>query len=183
VTLKPEILALIAKKKNNDFIQEESRFDVTPVGIDVIQRARAVGIDSSAILADIVNAIRNVNSSMPDGVCTNSNVELKKKALIEKIQQILNKYGLNELEVGSYPDSFVMDGYTEVRIMLSSSGHLYEQYHDGRTQYYELSSHVLEEIHSPKHILSNLFARLIEMTEKNKAKIKKIEEFANAWTL
>jgi hypothetical protein len=31
--------------------------------------------------------------------------------------------------------------------------------------------------------LSNLFARLIEMTEKNKAKIKKIEEFANAWTL
>ncbi|CAN5161139.1 hypothetical protein BH18THE2_BH18THE2_23350 [soil metagenome] len=166
-------------KKNKDFIQEESRVDGTPVGIDVIQRVRAVGIDPSAILADIVYAIRNVNISKPDGVCTDSDVKIKKKALIEKIQQILSKYGLNELEVGSYPDSFVMDGYTEVRLMLSSSGCLYERYHDSRTQYIELSSYVLEELHSPKHILSNLFASLIEMTEKNKAKIKGIEDFAN----
>ena len=172
---------MINKKSYNESLQrEEDRYDGEPLDRNIIERARAVGIDTSAILADILNAIRNVNSSMPDGVCTDSNVELKKKALIEKIQQILSKYGLIELEVGSYPDSFVMDGYTEVQLMLPSSGRLYEQYHDGRTQYIELSSHVLEEIHSPRHIVSNLFARLIEMTEKNKAKIKKIEEFANA---
>jgi hypothetical protein len=170
---------LIAKK-NNDFLQDESRFDGTPMGIDVIQRARAVGIDSNAILADIVNAIRNLNSSMPDGVYTDSSVELKKKALIEKIQQILSKYGLNELEIGRYPDPYGLNGYAEVKLFLTSSGHPYEQYHGGRTQYIELNSYVLEGIHSPKHILSNLFARLIEMTEKNKAKIKKIEELANA---
>jgi hypothetical protein len=175
---------LINKKSHNESLQrEEDRYDGEPLDRNIIERARTAGINPSPILEGIINAVRNVDSSNPDGVCTDSDVELKKKALIEKIQQILSKYGLIELEVGSYPDSFVMDGYTEVRIMLSSSGHLYEQYHDGRTQYYELSSHVLEEIHSPKHILSNLFARLIEMTEKNKAKIKKIEEFANAWTL
>ena len=84
---------MINKKSYNESLQrEEDRYDGEPLDRNIIERARAVGIDTSAILADILNAIRNVNSSMPDGVCTDSNVELKKKALIEKIQQILNKY-------------------------------------------------------------------------------------------
>lgn len=172
---------MINKKSYNESLQrEEDRYDGEPLDRNIIEGARAAGINPSPILEGIINVVRNVDSSNPDGVCTDSDVEQLRRILIEKVQNILNKYQINGLEIGKYPDPYGLNGYAEVKLFLTSSGHLYEQYHGGRTQYIELSSHVLEEIHSPKHIVSNLFARLIEMTEKNKAKIKKIEEFANA---
>ena len=71
---------MINKKSYNESLQrEEDRYDGEPLDRNIIERARAVGIDTSAILADILNAIRNVNSSMPDGVCTNFERRAKKE--------------------------------------------------------------------------------------------------------
>lgn len=182
-----EILVLVNKKKklqNKDFTQgEESKYDGVTVDKDVIEKAIAAGIDPNPILSDIVNAVRNANSSNPYGICIDSDVELIKRALIEKVQQILSKFGINEIEVGSYLDPYVMDGYTEVRLMLSSSGHLYEWHHDSRSNHIELSSYSLEQFHDPKRILHNLFEKLIQVTEKNRANIKEIEELANDFSL
>jgi hypothetical protein len=171
---------LINKKSHNESLQrEEDRYDGEPLDRNIIERARAAGINPSPILEGVINAVRNVDSSNPDGVCTDSDVEQFRKVLIEKVQQILNKYQINRIEIGTYPDSYAMNGYVEVQLFLTSSGHLYEQYHDGRTQYIELSSYALDGIHSPKHILYNLFEKRIQVTEKNKAKIKELEDFAS----
>jgi hypothetical protein len=182
-----ETLVLINKKnrpQNEGFMEgEEGTSDEATVDRDVMERARAAGINPGPILEDIVNAVRNVNSSNPDGVCTDLDVEQIKRTLLEKVQQILSKYRIDGIEIGSYPDPYATNGYAEVQLFLASSGHLYERYHDGRTQDIELSSYVLEDLRNPKHILRNLFERLIEMTEKNKAKIKEIEEFANDFSL
>lgn len=171
---------MINKKKRLSFVQNEpgTQDGVTVEG-DIMERARAAGINPRPILEEVINAVKSVDSSRSDGVCTNADVELIGKVLIEKMQQILNKYQIDRMEIGRYPDPYVTDGYTEVRLFLASSGRPYEEYHDGRTQYIELNSSALRELHSSKHILSNLLLRLIEMTEKNRGKIKEIEEFAS----
>jgi hypothetical protein len=178
-----EIIVLIDKRQlqNKNFVQrKEDTKNGVPVEGDIIERARAAGINPRPILEDIINAVKSVNSSKSDGIFTDADVELIRKILIEKVQQKLNKYQIDRLEIGRYPDPYVMDGYTEVRLFLSSSGRPYKEYYGGRIQFFELSSSVLRELHSSKHILSNLLLRLIDMTEKNKAKIREIEEFANS---
>jgi hypothetical protein len=163
-----EVLVLINKKKgrrqNEGFMQgEEDISDGATAFKEIMERASVAGINPSPILEDIASVVRNVNSSNPDGICSDSDVELIKRALLEKIQQFLGKYGINELEVGSYPDSYVMDGYTEVRLMLSSSGNLSEWFHDSRFNQIELSPYWLEQFYDPKHILYNLFDKLIKL--------------------
>jgi hypothetical protein len=181
------VLILINKKdrrQNEGFIQgQEDMNEVATANRNIIERAEVAGVNPSPILEDIMDAVRSVNSSNPVGICTDSDVELRKRALIEKVQQFMSKYGITELEVGSYPDSYAMDGYTEVRLMLSSSGHLFEQYHDSRFNQIELSPYWLEQFYDSKRILYNLFEKLIKLTEMNKAKIKKIEELAKDFSL
>jgi hypothetical protein len=181
-----EILVLINRKgrrQNEGFIQGEDMHNGAIAYREIIERARVTGINPSPILEDIMNAVRMVNSSNPDGICTDSDVELINRALLKKIQEFLGKYGINELEVGSYPDSYAMNGYTEVRLMLSSSGQLYERYHDSRFNKIELSPYWLKQFHDPKQILQNLFEKLIVLTEKNKAKITEIKELAKGSSL
>ena len=56
---------MINKKSYNESLQrEEDRYDGEPLDRNIIERARAVGINPSAILEDIINAIRNVDSSI-----------------------------------------------------------------------------------------------------------------------
>jgi hypothetical protein len=180
-----EVLVLINKKngrrENEGFMQgEEDIRDGATAFREIMERARAAGINPKPILQEIINAVKGIDSPRSVGICTNADVELMGKVLIEKIQQILNRYQIDRLEIGRYPDPYAMDGYTEVQIFLASSGHPYEVYHGGRIQLIELSSSVLRELHSSKHILSNLLLKLIEMTEKNNAKIKEIEELVNS---
>jgi hypothetical protein len=83
VATKMEILVLINKKsrrQNEGFIQgQEDMSDGATAYRDIIERAGVAGINASPILEDIIKAVRNVNSSNPDGICTDSDVELVKK--------------------------------------------------------------------------------------------------------
>lgn len=176
---------MIDRKKrfqNKDFLhREEDTGNGETAERDVIERAKAAGIDPRPILDEINSAVNNVTGSRSEGVCTNTDAERIKKVLLEKIQEFLKKYHISGLEIGSYSDPYVMDGYTQVRIFLGS-GTLYEVCHDGRTQFIELYPSVLAELHSPKRIVHNLLDALIDMTQKNRTKIREIEEATNLQT-
>jgi hypothetical protein len=146
---------------------------------NIVKRAKAVGINPSKIIHEILTTVRNVQYS-EEGVCTDADVVHKWRALFENIQQVMKKYGIYEtdIEIGSYHDPDVMNGYTEVKLMLSSHGNLYQEDHDGQACPIEFSKYWLAVLHDTKQILYNLIGTLIEVTEKNKAKIKKIEDSA-----
>jgi hypothetical protein len=77
---------LIDRKKRfqNKDVQriEDTQNGVTADG-DIMERARAAGINPGPILQEI---IKSVDSPKSDGICTNADVELMRKVLIERTQ-------------------------------------------------------------------------------------------------
>jgi hypothetical protein len=160
-----------------DFIQEEEDKAMTADINNIVKRAKAVGINPSTIINDIATAVRNVQHSQ-EGVITDTDVKQKKKALIEKVQEILRKYSIEGIVIGvHYDDPFEMDKSTKRTLELSPYGNLYEHYPGFHLHNVdlELDSYWLENMYHPKRILCNLMAALVLVTEKNKTKIHEIE--------
>jgi hypothetical protein len=142
---------------------------------NIVKRAKAVGINPSTIINDIATAVRNVQHSQ-EGVITDTDVKQKKKALIEKVQEMLQKYGIEGIVIGIYyEDPFGIAPSTKRTLELKPYGKLYEHYPGGHFHDVELDSYWLENMYHPKSILLNLMAALVLVTEKNKAQIHEIE--------
>jgi hypothetical protein len=155
---------------------KKQEFSHTDLSNDIVKRAKSYGINVSKITQEILTAVKNVQGS-EEGVCTDVDVEQKKRVLIEKIHQVMEKYGIDgtNIEVGSYLDPYVLNVYIEVRSMLSPYYNLYEHYRNGRGAPNELDAYCLYNMHHAKRILYNLIAKLVEVTEKNQAQIQGIE--------
>jgi hypothetical protein len=142
---------------------------------DVIAEARSIGINPTQIIQEIQSTIK-INPQRVDSVYADENASSRKRLFIEKIQQIMEKYRLHSssIEIGTDLDSYVMDGYTNVRVMLSSS-RVEERYHDGRSNPIDLHGYSTGLLHDSKRILFNLLKELVEVTKKNRAKVEEIE--------
>jgi hypothetical protein len=145
------------------FTREPKQKLTLGVNKDVIDRAKAAGINISVITEEILIALtygRGAGSNDLD-------VSKAYHALFDVIERITENYAEAIFEVGVSHDN---DGYYEDRPIIYGR---YFGFSIGETQH-ELVE-VINHLYEPSKILNNLVSALIRASETNKKKIRELE--------
>jgi post-segregation antitoxin (ccd killing protein) len=138
------------------------------LGIDkhVIQKAKAAGINISAITEQVLKAI----TYQPNNGNTREDVARAYKALFEKAQLLMSKYSALTFQID------VGQGLSNKIQLDSDSGLLIWDAHQGKIIKDNASvDSVLELLYEPMEILQNLIAGLTIGAEENKEKISELK--------
>lgn len=140
-----------------------------------MKKAKAAGIDLSALINEIETTLENNSARTTNRIFADADVNQKKRTFIQRIQQILKKYGVDgRVQIGLYFDTWSMNGGNYVSLELSSYG-IFETDHDGRSESIELSKLSVDNLFDPKDIFCGLIKKLTDVALKNKFKINEFE--------
>jgi hypothetical protein len=147
------------------------------LGIDgeVIERAKAAGINISAMTEELLKSV----TYEPKGMSEDDVVEAYQDLFISMVP-LIRKHNLY-VTVGGYKESDI-DGY---KLQLYPCSHEFEVVSliyvlnntEGFYGHYDICAvgHVVEQLYTPKTILENLILEIVGMTEKNKQKVRELK--------
>ena len=130
------------------------------ISVNAIERAKAAGINISAITERLLRAV----TYRPSNGNTHGDVAAAYDALFEAIIPILEEYGTT-LEVGGIPE---YDKSYRYRVILTEQKCFVE---DEEKSYPASVDGILHYLYEPTKILQNLVSALIEAAERNREKI------------
>lgn len=154
-------------------INEQKQKLTLGISRDVIRRAKAAGINISAITEELLTAI----TYEPNDGNRRDDVVRAYQALFSAAESIMFTYNDFAVEVGFQRLSITIDNkntWKEYSIMLTIQG-LYKKTASPDDLQEVSVDEVLQWLYEPKKILQNLILSLIYGAEKNKEKIKELE--------